>query len=317
MTRLAIHRDPQIEQFSISDAAIAEMAEAYLPLTIAGVQDIEGFRRVHEARMAVKNKRVEVEKVRKALKADAIEYGRKVDAEAKRITGLLEPIESHLEGQESAYQAEKERIKNEARLKAEAEARAKAEAEAARVRAEQEAEAARLRVEREKLEAERRAMDAERLRIAREEAEERARQKAEQDKIEAERRAVEAEKQRLIEEEAARLAAIDRERREKEAAEQARIETEARVAREIAAREAAAKAKAEAEEAARLRAEALRPDREKLLAVAVAVKDIEIPAVSVAAKAAADQIYRLLAQTALKIQKIADAVGRESCDDHD
>jgi len=78
----------QIAKFNLPDTAIALMATAYLPLTIADVNDTEGFKAVHEARMVVKSKRVDVEKVRKELKADALEYGRKVDAEAKRI-GLI------------------------------------------------------------------------------------------------------------------------------------------------------------------------------------------------------------------------------------
>ena len=61
--------------------------------------------------MVVKNHRVAVEKKRKDLKADALEWGRKVDAEAKRITVLLEPIEVHLQTEEDKVTKEKERIR--------------------------------------------------------------------------------------------------------------------------------------------------------------------------------------------------------------
>jgi len=63
--------------------------------------------------MVVKNHRVAVEKKRKDLKADALEWGRKVDAEAKRISALLEPIEVHLQTEEDKVTKEKERIKAE------------------------------------------------------------------------------------------------------------------------------------------------------------------------------------------------------------
>ena len=61
----------------------------------------------------MKGKRVEVEKKRKELKADALEWGRKVDTEAKRIFGLLEPIETHLQTEENRVAQEKERIRQE------------------------------------------------------------------------------------------------------------------------------------------------------------------------------------------------------------
>lgn len=300
-----VNTDSQLQSFSVSDAAIAEMAEQYMPLTIAGVNDSAGFKQVHEARMVVKSRRVEVEKVRKALKADALEYGRKVDAEAKRLTGLLEPIEFHLESEEKRIQDEKERIRNAARLKAEAEARAKAEAEAAKVRAEQEAlraaqeaEAAKLSAEREKLEAERIAMEAERRRIE-------AERRSEQERLDVERRKVEAEQQRLAKIEADRQLAVELEKAKAEAAERAKRETEARLAREAAA----AKAKAEAVEAARLRAEALRPDMEKLLAIAIKLRTIQIPSVSAGASGAAEEICRVLRKAAMDVERIAAGVG--------
>jgi phage-related minor tail protein len=301
--------ETQLKRFSPTDSAIAVMSEQYLPLTIAGVDDSRGFKLVHAARMDVRAKRVQVEKVRVELKADALAYGRSVDAEAKRITALLEPIEAHLNEEEKAYEDAKEKIREEARQKAEAEARVKAEAEAARlkaiadaeaarVKAEQDAEAARLREERERLEAERRAADAERARVEAEQAAERARQKDEQDKIDADRLAVEAEKKRLADIEEVRLRAIENERIRKEFEEKARIEMEDRVARGVEERKAAEKAKAEAEEAARLRAEALRPDKDKLLAVGAAVEAIIVPPVSKESERAAMLVNSALAECA-------------------
>lgn len=256
-------------KFNTPDFAIATMANKFMPLEIRDFNDVEGFKEVHEARMVVKNKRVEVEKVRKALKADALEYGRMVDAEAKRITALLEPIELHLQRLEDAYNAEKERIKNAARLKAEAEAKAKADAEEAarraeqeRIRKEQEAESSRLRVEREKIEAERAAIEAER--------------RAAQEKIDAERREIEAEQKRLADIEAARVRAEEMERAKAEAAERAKRETEERLAREAAE----AKAKAEREAAEKARVEAARPDGDKLRSVANEIASVVIPSMS-------------------------------------
>lgn len=264
---------------------IGELAAEYMPLRINGLDDAKGLKVVHEARMVVKNLRVNVEKRRKELKASALEYGRQVDSAAKSLTDLLEPIESHLEAEEDAVTKEKERIKREAeeakrlklqkrldtlmqygvvgsvanvepltdeafnllvsRAKSEFEARQAAEAAAA---LKQKQEAERLAAERAELDRQRKEQEAERA------------------KLEAERRAIELENAK------------------REAAEKARIETEQRIAREQehakALKEAAekrAQEEAAAKEAARLKAEAERPHREKILAVAEAVAALVAP----------------------------------------
>ena len=309
--------DRELARFAPIEEAIAQLADQYMPLHIADVNDRTGAELVHRARMDIKGKRCSADKVRKEYKQEALDYGRMVDGVYKRIAAAIEPIESHLLNEEEAHEAAKEAIRNAARLKAEAEERARQEAEAARIKAEQEAEAARikaaqeaenerLQIEREKLEAERKAMEAER-------AAEQARQKAEQDRIDAERRTVEAEQKRLADiaaaeqkrladAETARLRKIEDDRIAAEAAERVRIETEQRIARE----EEAARAKAAKKEAARLRAEALRPDHEKLLAVADAVAAITIPEVSVEATNVAEQIGELLASTEINIRAIVE-----------
>lgn len=107
------HVEVKMKDFNLTDSTIEEMKRQYLPLKIDGIQDKAGYIAVREARMKVKSARIEVEKTRKSLKEDALAYGRKVDGEAKRITALLIPIETHLETQESAVDAEKERLKAE------------------------------------------------------------------------------------------------------------------------------------------------------------------------------------------------------------
>jgi chromosome segregation ATPase len=103
----------QVIRYPIAEAVIAELAEEFLPLSVDGVDDKEGFDKVHDARMIVKGHRVDVEKTRKALKADALAWGKAVDGEAKRLTALLAPIEEHLTNQENIVLAEKERIRKE------------------------------------------------------------------------------------------------------------------------------------------------------------------------------------------------------------
>jgi len=105
--------EKQVVEYSVTDAAIREMETQYMGLTVLGLDDKEGFELVHDARMVVKSTRVEVEKKRKELKVDALEWGRTVDSEAKRIFKLIEPIESHLQFEEEKITKEKERIQAE------------------------------------------------------------------------------------------------------------------------------------------------------------------------------------------------------------
>lgn len=288
--------------FAIADEAIAEMAERYLPLIVKGIDDAKGFDEVHKARMVVRGKRVDVENTRKRLKADALEYGRMVDSEAKRIFALIEPIERHLQEQEDKVTKEKQRLKDEAEAKRQAMIRdrlqklalcgctylasdvegleqekfdafladkqreqlERQEAEA-RAEAERKAEAERLAKERAELDAQRKVQEAEAARIA-------------------------AEQKKLADAEAARLREIELENARKEAAEKAKREEAERIQREAEAK--FAKAQAEAAEAKRLKE--LRPDYEKLLSVADAVSNIDVPVVGDGARDIATRITELL-----------------------
>jgi colicin import membrane protein len=77
----------------ITDEAIEVLEKKFTPLEIT---DGKTYKAVAAAIGEVRGYRVSVEKKRKELKRDALVYGRKVDGEAKRITALLEPIESQL-----------------------------------------------------------------------------------------------------------------------------------------------------------------------------------------------------------------------------
>jgi len=105
--------DNELKKFNVSDAAIAELAQQYMPLLISGIDDKDGQKRVKEARSIVKRYRIDVDKRRKELSYVALEYQRRINGEAKRITEQLQPIEQHLEAQEKAVADEIERIRRE------------------------------------------------------------------------------------------------------------------------------------------------------------------------------------------------------------
>lgn len=282
----------ELQKYDITDAAISAMASQYMQLIISGIDDRAGLAAVHEARMVVKGKRVEVEKTRKSLKEDALRYGRSVDAEAKRITALLAPIEVHLQGQEDKIAAIKQAImaEEEARVRAAEEARLKAIEEARLA----EIEKQRL-IEEERLSAIAAAQAEEQARldeVARVQAVEQAKLAAERMKIEADRRAIENERRRDEEE---RRHAAELEKAKEEAVEQTRryaaaeqeralqVERTRFEAEKLAAeQDRLADIKAEEERIAdERRAAGERPDNEKLLQLVQILRTgIEYPTVS-------------------------------------
>jgi hypothetical protein len=104
----------ELAKFNFTNTAIEEISTKANSLVILGVNDKAGFDAVEELRKDVKSKRVDVEKKRKLLNEDALEWQRAVNAEAKRITALLEPIEEKLEEKSNWVKNEKARIKKEA-----------------------------------------------------------------------------------------------------------------------------------------------------------------------------------------------------------
>ena len=294
----------ELQKFNIADAVIAKMSAEYLPLKVKGLDDKEGLKKVHDARMVIVKKRGDVERKRKELIASSVAFGQAVDGEAKRITALLLPIETHLENEESIIEREKERLRLEAeeealkklqarieRLKVynytmylldvvknmtdvefnveEHKARITYEAEQARLIEEnkqKQIEAALLAIAKRDLEAEKERQ----AKVAREQIEAEAVIKAEQKKIEDEKRLI-AEAKLKEEQEKKRL--IDIEKARKEAAEKAIIETENRIKRE-------AEEKLESERQSELEAkrqEALKPDKEKLLKIASMIQALKMP----------------------------------------
>ncbi len=275
-------KQDELAVFRKQDAIVADLRSKYMGLKCNGVNDTKAFDAVHDARMVVKKARISVEKTREELKAEVLERGRKIDAEAKRVTALLAPIESHLQAEEDAVIKERERLRKAADDAKRAELQQRIDALviydplinpltvadmteeafqgklvelkaafAERQRVEAEAAAERKRLA--DLEAKQRAEEAEARRV---EAERLAADRAE---LERERANIEAEKR-----------AIELEKAKQDGAEKARLEAEHK--------EQQRKADAEAAERVRLKDEAERPQREKLIIFAQNLADMEVPA---------------------------------------
>lgn len=316
-------------RYDVTKADIRKKGKEYAALTFDTPANYEQGRR---AIAVLRETRVAIEAKRKDLKAESLEYGRRVDSVASELTDLILEFEEPLKAKKKAVDDEKARIKAEKEAEEkrllEEQVRAEREAEEARLKAEREAEEARVRAEREaeqaKLAAERAALEAERAELqrlrdeaeaARREAEEAARVErdriaAEQERVEAARR---AEQDRIAAEQRAAQAKLDEERRAFEAErERMRLEEEQRQARIRAEEDAKAQAErdriaaeearvAEAERQAALarRLEALRPDREKLCAYAQALHAVPVPGVT------SDEACAAIDRALMKLQGLA------------
>jgi len=277
-------KDLDIIQFSVTDAAIAEMKNSYMGLTVAGLDDKEGFDAVHEGRMVVKNHRVAVIKHAKELNTDALAYQRKVNGEKNRIIGLLEPIEAHLQAEEDKVTKEKERIRAEEEAKERERIQGRVDAlgkygcilpffdvagmsngqfDSRLIIAKHDYETEQKRLADE--EATQKAED-ERLKAEKVEQDRKAKELQDlQDELDRRDAAVRAEEERIAKKKRDEQERIEREAFQKKATENARAKAEKEAAEKI---EREAKRKEEEDRAAKIekkRQDSLRPDKEKLV----------------------------------------------------
>lgn len=304
-------------RYGVSDAAIADLRSE-----VGSLRAEVDYDATRIAIGRIVKLRTGVEKRRKELKEDALKWSRKVDSEAKRLTGLLEEIETPLRDSKDAVDlavqrargvaANAERLRQEAAAKAErdrleAARQANIAAENAKLAAEREA----LRLEREKMAAEREAQAAAmRAETAKHEEARREALRLEREQIaqerETQRQAFLAEQTKLTEarkKQAEEQVKIDAERKRIEAEQQAERDRLAKIESDrLAAIQAEADRVAEekrlAEEAARL--EALKPDKEKLTAFAAKLRGIKTPELST------EEGSNLLVVAMIDVNRIAD-----------
>lgn len=103
----------QLKKYNLADKEIEELKEKFGHLEIKGIEDKAGYEAVQKAIQEVRPKRTDIDKMRKALNEDAQVYIKSINAEAKRLTELIEPLENDLKAKKDAIDSEKERIKKE------------------------------------------------------------------------------------------------------------------------------------------------------------------------------------------------------------
>ncbi|OAE01883.1 hypothetical protein [Arthrobacter sp. OY3WO11] len=269
VTELAVvGKDNGLEQTKV-EVLLSNFGEAYgkAKVLAAGATDIvvteeDQTALMHEARtkrLALKAVRVEVESTRKTLKEQSLREGKAIDGMANIIKALIVPVEEHLENQEKfaeIKQAERKAARHAERI----EKLSKYVPDVSLYSLDDMTDETFENLVASSKEAF--------------EAQEAAKAKAEAERIAQEKAAAEEQERirqeniKLREEAAEREAAIEAERQKRLAVE--------REAAEKAAAEAAQTA--EVEEAARKAL--LAPDKEKLLALALAIESLELPAVA-------------------------------------
>ena len=120
--RAEIHGDGTvIVEYTKTEAALADLRARYKGVAF-DLTTTRGDKEARAARLELVTLRTSLEKRRKTFKAPAIAFGKKIDAEAERITAEIEALEKPIDEQIRADEARRE-----------AEKEAKRQAEAARV----------------------------------------------------------------------------------------------------------------------------------------------------------------------------------------
>jgi len=101
--------------YELPDAKIAEIRDFCNKVNIAGVEDKANYKTATQALSKVKKFRTGIEAKRKELKEPFLEAGKAIDAEAKRLTALLAPIEESLSSKIKVIDTENARIEAERR----------------------------------------------------------------------------------------------------------------------------------------------------------------------------------------------------------
>lgn len=89
-----------VSKFKSYTELAEEWATKATSIVVTDESQIELISQAKEGKMLLKSKRIEIEKIRKALKEQSLNEGRLIDSVAKSLTSLIEPAEKHLELQE-------------------------------------------------------------------------------------------------------------------------------------------------------------------------------------------------------------------------
>ena len=104
----------EIIKFNVTDSVIKELKDKYLTLKVEGFEDKKNYELVKEGHIRVKKLKAQIDARKKELKADALEFGRRVEGKYKEVMAPVLAIEEHLIEQRNIVDLEVIRRKEEA-----------------------------------------------------------------------------------------------------------------------------------------------------------------------------------------------------------
>lgn len=102
-----------LTKYNITEAALADLTNKWKGFTIEGVEDKQGYTEAVEGYRRLKKLRTATEAKRKALKEPFLNAGKQIDAEAKRITAVIEPLENAIKAQVDVIDQKLEALRRE------------------------------------------------------------------------------------------------------------------------------------------------------------------------------------------------------------
>lgn len=101
----------ELAKQNITKVVIADLKKKYLPLKINGIDDVEGYKKVHDARIVCRDTRVLAEKICKKGREDAVREQKSWISKEKEVVAQISEVEQHLKKQEDVIDDAKEAIK--------------------------------------------------------------------------------------------------------------------------------------------------------------------------------------------------------------
>lgn len=99
-----------IEKFNPTIAELTSLSTKYQGLTIAGVEDKDGYAAVDAARKELKKVRVQIQKTGKEMRSEALAFQKAVIAKEDEYVAMIEPLEKELAAKQKAIDDEQEKL---------------------------------------------------------------------------------------------------------------------------------------------------------------------------------------------------------------
>lgn len=100
-----------LDKFNPKKAELEELSKKFNALQIKGIDDVEGYKQVDEARKILKKQRVDIEKQGKEFRASALKFQKDVIVYEKELISIIEPLEIELGVKQDIINLEKHKIK--------------------------------------------------------------------------------------------------------------------------------------------------------------------------------------------------------------